>query len=65
MLNGVTTKITETLKGHVVSFTIGNQTFTLRELEGEEGMNSLEYAKWYESMLNKAFDNYEKLIKND
>ena len=61
----VTTKITETSKGHQVSFTIGVQTFTLRELEGEEGMNSLEYAKWYESMLNKAFDNYEKLIKNN
>jgi len=61
----VKTEIKETLNGHQVRFTIGVQTFSLMETLTGGGMGSKEHAEWYEKMLNKAFDNYEEIIKEE
>lgn len=51
----IETKIEKTAKGHKVSFTIGVQTFYLKEQEPEEEISSYKYAKWYQKQLNTAF----------
>lgn len=60
MVKNIKTKIRETENGHQVTFTIGVQTFFLQEQLPEEGMTSLEYAKWYEKQLKTAFKNLIK-----
>ena len=53
----IKTEIRKTEKGHQVGFTIGVQTFFLKEQLPEDGMTSLVYAKWYEKQLKTAFQN--------
>jgi len=53
----IKTKVRKTEKGHQVGFTIGVQTFFLKEQLPEEGMTSLKYSKWYEKQLKVAFEN--------
>ena len=60
----VKTGIRKSLNGHQVYFTIGNQTFLLQECEPEENMTSHKYAKWYQKMLNIAFENLLKTKKS-
>ena len=55
----IKTEIIKTEKGHQVGFTIGVQTFYLKEREifDSDKMTSLEYAQWYEKQLEVAFWN--------
>jgi len=53
--NNVKIGIRESENGHQVQLSIGHQTFSLRELEAEEGMTSLEYAEWQAKQLRAAF----------
>lgn len=55
----IKTHIRETEEGHQVGFSIDHQTFFLQEQLAEEGMTSLEYAKWYQKQLKIAFKRLE------
>lgn len=54
----ITTEIVKTETGHKVGFSIGSQTFFLQEREifKSDEMDSLQFAKWYEAQLLRAFE---------
>lgn len=56
----IRTSIEESENGHRVSFSIDHQTFYLEQQVSEEGMTSLERAKWYERQLKIAFERLTK-----
>jgi len=65
MNKNITTSIRETLKGHQVSFTIGNQTFQLQEVQADPPQTSKQVAQWYARQLKFAFETFEEKIRED
>lgn len=58
----ISTKIVETHKGHTVEFTIGVQTFSLKEIENDVYDDTKKHAEWYEKQLNHAFSQLKPKI---
>jgi len=70
MKKPVTTEVVKSTNGYQVKFTIGHQTFFLRE-QTEDALNEgetitvKEYSEWYKKQLDHAFENLINIIKNE
>lgn len=67
----IKTEVVKSSNGYQVKFTIGHQTFFLREQTEEIALNEgetitvKEYSEWYKKQLDHAFENLINIIKNE
>lgn len=66
----VSTEVVKSPNGYQVKFTIGHQSFFLKEqtqeaLLPEETITVKEYSEWYKSQLDKAFINLINIVEQN